>query len=104
MLDKATVITTANRYADEIKKQYNPRAIVLFGSYANDNPHEESDIDIAVIFNGYNGDWYNTRIDLWRISEKVSVDIEPHLLDTVNDKSGFADYVMRNGNVIYRKQ
>ena len=50
MLDKATVISTANEYVNEIKKQYDPFAIVLFGSYMNGNPHEYSDIDIAVVF------------------------------------------------------
>ena len=102
MLDKKTVINTANRYADEIKKEYDPYAIVLFGSYANGNPHEDSDIDMAVIFNGYNGDWYDTVVNLWKISSKVNLDIEPHLLDTTKDKSGFADYVLKTGNIIYR--
>ena len=101
MLDKATVISTAYRYADEIKKQYNPSAIVLFGSYINGIPHEDSDIDVAVVFNGFTGDWYDTRVDLWRISEKVSLDIEPHLLDTTKDKSGFAEHVMKTGDIIY---
>ncbi|MDR2149192.1 MAG: nucleotidyltransferase domain-containing protein [Tannerella sp.] len=102
MLDKETVITTANRYADEVKKQYNPFAVVLFGSYVNGNPHKDSDIDVAIVFNDYNGDWYDTAVDLWRISEKVSLDIEPHLMDTTKDPSGFTDYVLRNGNIIYQ--
>ena len=103
MLDKATVITTANRYATEIKKQYNPHAIVLFGSYVNGNPHEDSDIDIAVVFNGFNGDWLKETANLWRISSNISYDIEPHLLDTTNDRSGFTDYVLKTGNIIYKE-
>ena len=101
MLDKATVMKTANKYAEEIKKQYNPHAIVLFGSYNNGNPHDDSDIDIAVVFNGFDGDWLKESANLWRISSNISFAIEPHLLDTINDKSGFADYVMRTGEVIY---
>jgi len=102
MLDKTTVISTAQRYSDEIKKRYNPFAIILFGSHINGTPHEDSDIDVAVVFNGFSGNWYDTVVDLWRISEDVSLDIEPHLMDTTKDPSGFTDYVMRTGDVIYK--
>ena len=102
MLDKRTVITTVNRYVDEVKKQYDPYAIVLFGSYNNGNPHEESDIDIAIVFNGFKGDWLKESANLWRISSDISFAIEPHLLDTSNDRSGFTDYVMRTGDIIYK--
>jgi len=102
MLDKATVINTVNRYADEVKKEYNPLAIVIFGSYVNGNPHEDSDIDVAVIFDDFKGDWLKETTNLWRISSKISYDIEPHLLDTTDDKSGFTDYVLRTGNIIYQ--
>ena len=102
MLDKATVISTVRRYSDEIKKSYSPFAIVLFGSHINGTPNDDSDIDVAVVFNDFTGNWYDTTVDLWRISEGVSLDIEPHLLDTTKDQSGFTDYVMRTGDVIYQ--
>ena len=102
MLDKATAISTANRYANEIKKQYNPFAIVLFGSYISGSPHEDSDIDIAVVFNGFNGDWYDTSVNLWRISCNVSLDIEPHLLDITKDLSGFVQHILKTGEFIYK--
>jgi len=83
-------------------KEYNPHAIVLFGSYANGNPSENSDIDIAVIFNGFSGNWLKTSAKLWKLTRNVTTDIEPVLLDITDDESGFTDYVMRAGNVIYQ--
>ena len=35
--------------AELIKLNINPQKIIIFGSYANGNPREDSDIDIAVI-------------------------------------------------------
>ena len=102
MLDKTAVINVARRYADEVIKEYNPHAIVLFGSYANGNPSENSDIDIAVIFNGFSGNWLKTSAKLWKLTRNVTTDIEPVLLDITDDESGFTDYVMRAGNVIYQ--
>jgi len=102
MLDKETVVNYARRYADEIVKKHSPHAVVLFGSYVSGTPHEYSDIDIAVVFNEFNGDWLATSKDFWKTTENISKWIEPHLLDTTKDPSGFTDYVMRTGDVIYQ--
>ena len=59
-----------------------------------------SDIDIAVIFNGFSGDWLKTSSDLWRITEKADTIIEPVLLDLKNDPSGFVQEVLRTGTEI----
>jgi predicted nucleotidyltransferase len=102
MLDKKTALNIANRYADEVRKTYNPFAIVLFGSYASGTQGEDSDIDIAIVFNGFNGDWLKTSANLWQLTRSITSDIEPVLLDTTDDKSGFLEHVMKTGEVIYR--
>ena len=56
MLDKTTVVNTVKHYADAVKNEFSPSAVILYGSYANGNPHEDSDIDVAVVFNGFPGD------------------------------------------------
>ena len=102
MLDKATVKEIAARYADEVRKVLSPDAIVLFGSYVNGNPHEWSDIDIAVVVNGFQGSWHETASMLCGLSWEVSLDIEPHLLDETCDPSGFVEHILKTGEVIYR--
>ena len=102
MLDKATAINTAERYAQAIANEFSPVAVVLFGSYVNGEPHEDSDIDVGVIFDGFTGDWLKTSARLWRLIENISFDIEPHLLDITQDKSGFVKHVMKTGQIIYQ--
>ena len=102
MLDKEAVINTVEKYAGIVAKELSPFAIVLYGSYAKGNPHEDSDIDVAVIFNGFSGDWLKTSTRLWRLTEDISFDIEPILLDSTEDKSGFVRNVYKTGKVIYR--
>ena len=102
MLDKETVREIAIRYTEEVKKYLTPDAVILFGSYVNGNPHEWSDIDIAVIINGFQGDWLETASMLSSLTRRVSIDIEPHLLDETCDKSGFLGHVIKTGEVIYR--
>ena len=102
MLDQGTVIDTVKRYADAVKMEFSPAAIVLYGSYAKGNPHSESDIDVAVIFNGFSGDWLEASSKLWRLRHNISFDIEPVLLDSTEDKSGFVANIYKTGQVIYQ--
>ena len=102
MLDKGTVINIVERYTEAVKREFSPSAVVLFGSYVNGNPHEDSDIDIGVVFDGFTGDWQKTAARLWRLRRGVSFNIEPHLLDSTNDKSGFVKHVFKTGQIIYK--
>lgn len=45
-MEQAEIIS---RIVEKIKEGYNPRKIILFGSYARGNPTEDSDIDLLII-------------------------------------------------------
>ena len=104
MLDKAKVREIATEYTKEVKKFLNPDKVILFGSYVSGNPHDESDIDVAVLVRGLADEtWYGTRIMLQRIRRnKIFLDIEPHLLDETHDPSGFVEHVIKTGEIIYQ--
>jgi predicted nucleotidyltransferase len=78
-------------------------AVILFGSYVNGTPDEDSDIDIAVIVSDFQGDWLGAVSRLCGIKWDMRfIDIEPHLLDDSHDPSGFVKHVIKTGEVIYR--
>ena len=104
MLDKTTVVNTVEQYADIVMQEFSPNAIILYGSYAKDNPHETSDIDVAVIFNGFSGDWLEASARLWHLTRRVSTYIEPILLDSTEDKSGFVKNIFKTGEIIYQRK
>jgi predicted nucleotidyltransferase len=101
MLDKATVREVAKKYAEEVNKILSPEKIILFGSYVNGTPWEHSDIDIAIVMNDYQGNWFETATKLCALKVPVSLYIEPHLLDESCDRSGFLEFVKKTGEVIY---
>ena len=101
MLDKEAAIETARRYAEAVKSEYAPSAIVLFGSYVNGAPNDDSDIDVGIVFNGFSDDWQKTASRLWNMAYEISWDIEPHLLDAAQDRSGFVKHIFKTGQVIY---
>ena len=104
MLDKDKAREIAYNYSLEVAKTLNPDKVILFGSYANGTPHNESDIDVAVFIDGLNDDtWYQARITLQKLRwNRTFLNIEPHLLEGTNDKSGFAEHVIKTGEVIYQ--
>lgn len=96
-MDRNKAIELSKIYSQEVKSMYNPYKVVLYGSYSRNEQTKDSDIDIAVIFNGFCGDWLKTSSDLWRMTEKADTIIEPVLLDLQNDPSGFCEHVIETG-------
>jgi predicted nucleotidyltransferase len=51
--------------------------MILFGSYAKGNFNEDSDIDIAVVFEDFNNTM-DMQLELMRLRRKIDSRIEPH--------------------------
>jgi len=100
-MDRDTAINIADKYATVVVNELNPSAIFLYGSYANGNANAESDIDVAVIFDGFYGDWLKTSSQLWKLRRDISTYIEPILLDRTKDPSGFVEEIYKTGKVLY---
>ena len=89
MLDKTAVREIASLYADEIHKILNPQSVIFFGSYVNGKPHEYSDIDIAVVFIDFQGNWLEISFYLVGLAWNIGGYIEPHLMDVTNKSERF---------------
>lgn len=101
-MDKTTVMTNVSRYAAAVRTMLNPSAIILYGSYANGTPTDDSDIDIAIIMSHFGGDRLETSSKLWGLTWSIDDRIEPILLDSADeDASGFMSEVLKSGQVIY---
>lgn len=76
-MDKADAIKIAQKYADTVRGNFNFVKVILFGSFAKGNYNEDSDIDIAIIFNDY-GNLIDMQLELMRLRRKIDSRIEPH--------------------------
>jgi len=104
MLDKKEVRKIAMQYADVVAKELSPAAIVLYGSHAKGYASKNSDIDVAVIYDGFSGDWLKTSSRLWRLRREISLDIEPILLDRLQDQSEFVQNIYKTGVILFVKK
>jgi predicted nucleotidyltransferase len=101
MLDKREAREIAIKYTDRVRQVYKPKQVIIFGSFVNGNPHPDSDIDVAVVFDSVEGDWLETWGRLIGLREGISYDIEAHMLDETCNRSGFLDHIRKTGEIIY---
>jgi predicted nucleotidyltransferase len=76
-MDKRDAINTAQRFAQEVQARYGAARFILFGSYAKGNYHEDSDIDLAIIFDECEN-VFNRDVELMRLGYDIDWRIEPH--------------------------
>ena len=97
-------------------KSSDPLKIILFGSYANGNPTENSDIDLMVILdNDHVSKTYEERLDkkifirnlILDINRKIPIDLLVYSKEELKliKKHGnyFIDEIERTGRIIYEK-
>ena len=74
--------------------------IILFGSYANNNPTEWSDVDVALISDDFCGiRFYDIeKIAPYLIQVEPSIEVHPYRTDEFDeDKSFFVHEILKNG-------
>ena len=98
ILPKDFALELVRRYKEIIAPHFDSEMkVMMFGSYANGHPHEWSDIDVAVIVPKIEeGTWFDTSVSLNRDVDKVSLYIEPILLESGEDSPIYRE-VMRTG-------
>ncbi len=96
-MDKKDVIIKLKRYKKILSEEMSFEAMILFGSYAKGSQKQHSDIDVAIVVDTMQGNYFSTRSLLWRTRREVDDRIEPVLLEKSNDESGFLKEVMRHG-------
>ena len=96
-MDKREAIKKVTQYKLLLGKHFDLDSVYLFGSFANDTNREDSDIDVAVVVKNISGDYFAVNPLLWQLRRQVDDRIEPILIDSNNDLSGFLDEIKRNG-------
>jgi len=103
-MDKKEAVSLVEKFTSALLQDYNPLYVILYGSYARGTQSDCSDIDVAVIVNHIEGDFLDQEAGLYKIRRGIDPRIEPVLLESGYDPSGFLDSIKRDGRVIYRKQ
>ena len=96
-MDKGEAINKVKEYSILLKKYIPLEKVYLFGSYAKNTYRTDSDIDVAIVVNKLEGDFFTIQPLLWKLRRQVDDRIEPILIEKDNDYSGFLVEIQRNG-------
>lgn len=66
--------------------------------------HEYSDIDVAVIMDSPVKDWWESSTNLFRLRRDINLSIEPVLIDSSLDRSGFLEEIRKTGELVYDRE
>ena len=101
-MDKNTVLTAINFFEKCLtQKGINISKIILFGSYANATPDNESDIDVVIISSDFDGKNIFERANLTKEAEILTIKkyLIPLDIITLSDKEFETQSI--NGEIIY---
>ncbi len=79
-MDQKQAIDIAKKYKDLLSEDLPLKEVYLYGSYSKGDYTEDSDIDIAVVVDNLNDNYFEDTPLLWKIRRKISSLIEPVLL------------------------
>jgi uncharacterized protein len=99
-MGKREVIKKLVKYKLLIYSHFDVDKIILFGSYAKGTQKADSDIDVAVVVNSVDGDFFTYAPLLWKLRLEIDKRIEPVLLINGQDQSGFLQEIEQNGVII----
>jgi len=88
-MDKNEAILKVKQYKLLLDNYFKIEKVYLFGSYAKNNYREDSDIDVAIVVNNLEGDFFTTNPILWKLRRQIDDRIEPILLDSEKDNNNF---------------
>lgn len=100
-MDYEEIIDKTRKYSELVVDLLSPKMIVLYGSYAKETAREDSDIDIAIIFDTLGEDFLEKSHQLFKLRRGIDSRIEPILIELDNDKSGFCEDILKTGKIIY---
>ena len=93
---------------NKIVLNYKPEKIILFGSYAEGNPTEDSDLDFLIIKDTDKSS-YERDMEVRRLlrGSKTPLDILVYTNKEINKwkdlKTSFESYILRTGKILYAK-
>ncbi|HMT10474.1 MAG TPA: nucleotidyltransferase domain-containing protein [Ignavibacteria bacterium] len=96
-MGKDEVINKVRNYKKLLKEHFDLDSVYLFGSHLKGNAKEDSDIDVAIIVNKLQGDYFSTIPVAWKLRSQIDNRIEPMVFEKGRDESGFLEEILNTG-------
>lgn len=95
------------RYARQIAARFRPNKIILFGSYAYGEPHEDSDVDLLVIMPARNQHDQDVKIR-WHLPAPFAMDLlvrtPKEMKWRLEEGESFHTEITSKGKILYEEK
>jgi len=98
-LDQKSAIELARQYLAYLKlNNIDVQQAFIFGSYAKNSFHKDSDIDLAIVLKNLSNSFL-MQVELMKLSRKIDTRIEPHPYDEsdFNTSNPYANEILKQG-------
>lgn len=98
---KREALEIARKFLSSVSEHFSVKNAYLFGSFAKENSHLDSDIDIAVVIDQKQFT-FNNEMDLVRLRRDIDLRIEAHafLKKDFNESNPLAHEILKHGILI----
>ncbi|MBU3926169.1 MAG: nucleotidyltransferase domain-containing protein [Bacteroidetes bacterium] len=96
-MDKREAINKVKAYKLLLNDYFQLEKVYLFGSYAKNTNREDSDIDVAIVVNHIEGDYFSINPLLWKLRRQIDDRIEPILIEKDFDDANFLADIQKCG-------
>lgn len=104
---QANIDVSIKKYIEALEQKIRVSKVILYGSWANGQPTEHSDIDLAV----FSPDFGKNRIRELQLLSKLAWDVDesieaiPYSVDKLNNPkpSSFVYEILQTGKTVYEK-
>ena len=98
-MDKRNTIKIVRQYLARLaKNDFDIKAAYIFGSFAKEKSHKDSDVDLAIVLHNFSNS-FDMEIKSMILRRKNETIIEPHLFDQTefNCSNPFANEILKTG-------
>jgi predicted nucleotidyltransferase len=96
-MDKGEAIAIVKQYSTLLKQHMQFDKIYLFGSFAKETNRDDSDIDVAILVNKLDGDFFSIHPLLWKLRRQIDDRIEPIIIEKDFDDADFYKEIQNHG-------
>ena len=91
-----------NRFISMVSNEFPVKGLYLFGSYAKGNARENSDIDIAIISDKFEGRrfWDREKLGKYIIKSSFDLEVHPYKTEDFTEDDPFVKEIIMTGQKI----
>ncbi|MHB8853960.1 MAG: nucleotidyltransferase domain-containing protein [Ignavibacteriaceae bacterium] len=102
MYKRKDIDNIINQFVAMVSNEFPVKGLYLFGSYAKGNAGENSDIDIAIISDKFEGRrfWDREKLGKYIIKSSFDLEVHPYKTEDFTEDDPFVKEIIRTGQKI----